>query len=236
MTAPDSPLIEARRVSKVFVPGDRGGRSRRTKIIALNDISLSVWPGESVGIIGRNGAGKTTLLRALAGTTVINAGQIIRRARPRTILSLTGSFQSQLTGRENIFLYGSLLGLLHRELVPLVSEILHFAGLEEVADEPLRHYSSGMKLRLAFATATVGQPALILLDEVIATGDAEFRGRTLERLQQLRRFGTSFVVTSHDLGNLAALSTRLIWLDEGAIKQVGPVTDVIQAYRAETSR
>lgn len=226
------PLLVARSLKKIFRGETAGrGRQRRTRVIALRRVSLEIRPGEIVGLIGGNGSGKTTLLRLLAGTSVPTSGQITRAVAPRVILSLAGNLNVQLTARENIYLYGSLLGILRQELRAREAAILDFAGLTEVADEPLRQYSLGMRLRLAFSVATCGEPKLILIDEVISAGDHAWQQNGLGRLKELARTGSALVIATHDLGAIQALATRAIWLDSGAIIKDGPAAEVVAAYQ-----
>lgn len=231
-----NPILVARSLKKIFRGETSGrGRQRRSQVIALRRVSLQIMPGEIVGLIGGNGSGKTTLLRLLAGTSVPTSGQITRTVAPRVILSLAGNLNVQLTARENIYLYGSLLGILRQELKEKEDAILAFAGLTEVADEPLRQYSLGMRLRLAFSVATCGDPKLILIDEVISAGDRAWQHNGLERLKTLAKSGSALVIATHDLGAVQELATRAIWLDSGAIIKDGSPSEVIAAYQSSSN-
>lgn len=231
MTAADL-LLEARGLGKQFVGQDGHRRARRRLITAIDCLDLSVRRGETVGLIGRNGSGKTTLLRLLAGTSVPTTGTVWRAVPPRAVLSLNANLHGQLTARENIYLYGSLLGLLRRELRAQEQSLLDFAELQDVADEPVRQFSLGMRLRLAFAVATAGHPDLLLLDEVITAGDRDWQTHGLNRLRELAAAGSGLVIATHDLNTLSRVATRVIWLESGRLKMDGQPKDVIAAYSA----
>ena len=226
-------LLTVRNLTKIFA-GEAGQPNRRQRdfIVALERVSFELHRGEAVGLIGSNGSGKTTLLRLIAGTSVPTSGEIARAVRPRAIISMSGNLNNQLTARENIYLYGSMLHLTRSELRDLESGILQFAGLSDVADEPVRQFSLGMKLRLAFAIATSGRPDLLLIDEVITAGDAAWQVNGLNRLTELRRGGAGLLLATHDLSTMAKVVDRVIWLSTGRIKKIGPAAETIAAYRA----
>ena len=229
------PIIEVQQLTKVFAgEHSKPGRRQRDFIIALDHISFSVLPGEIVGLIGGNGSGKTTLLRLLAGTSIPTSGQIKISSQPRAILSLGGSLHSQLTARENIYLYGAMLGIRRRELRADEESILTFAGLADVADEPVRQFSLGMRLRLAFAIATSGQPEIMVIDEVIAAGDASWQAAGLQRLRELSQAGTALVIATHDLLTLDKVASTVIWLEQGQIKKRGYPAYITASYKNAT--
>jgi lipopolysaccharide transport system ATP-binding protein len=228
----DHNLITTDQLTKIFT-GEKTPTSRRRRdvIVAVDHVSFTLRPGEIIGLIGGNGSGKTTLLRLLAGTSVPTSGQVDRRSSPRAILSLGGSLHGQLTARENIYLYGAMLGQTKKELQAAESGILDFAALAEVADEPVRQYSMGMKLRLAFAIATCGQPEIMLIDEVITAGDASWQASGLSRLQSLAHHGSGLIIATHDLTTICQVATKVIWMERGRIKKMGAPAEVTAAYK-----
>lgn len=210
-------LISAHNLQKTFITGMRKSKYTRDLVVALKDVSFDLYAGESVGIVGSNGAGKTTLLRAIGGTLTIDSGQITRYVTPRMIISLGGSFLPQLTGRENVFLYGSFLGMTQQELKKALPKMVAFAELKSVIDEPLRDYSAGMRARLAFSVATHGNPKLVCMDEVIGAGDEYFQQKSAKRIKELTQNGTTFVITSHNTPQLTQIVDRIIEMKDGQI-------------------
>ena len=202
------------------------------EIWALRDLSFSIDAGEVVGVIGRNGAGKTTLLKLLARITEPTSGVARMRGRVGALLEVGTGFHPELTGRENVYLSGSILGMPRSEITRRFDEIVAFADLEGFLDTPLKRYSSGMSLRLAFAVAAHVQPPIVAVDEVLAVGDVEFREKCLGAMADLGGSGRTVVFVSHDLGAIAQLCTRTIWLEEGAVAQDGPTAEVLSAYAA----
>jgi len=185
---------------------------------ALKDINLKVKRGESVGIIGRNGAGKTTLLRVIAGIYKPTSGKVTVKGRIMPIIELGAGFDMELTGRENIFLNGLLLGMTRKEIEEKYDEIVEFSGLGEFINSPMRTYSSGMILRLGFSIATAIDPDIILLDEVFAVGDREFREKCVKRMKEMRERGATLLFVSHDMNAIKENCERVILLEEGKIK------------------
>jgi ABC-type polysaccharide/polyol phosphate transport system ATPase subunit len=197
---------------------------------ALNDVSFEVADGEAVGVIGANGAGKSTLLRILSRITQPTTGVSRTRGRVGSLLEVGTGFHPELTGRENVFLNGAILGMKRREIHSRFDEIVAFSGLERFLDTPLKRYSSGMYLRLAFAVAAHVQPEILFVDEVLAVGDAAFRERCLGKMTELGREGRTVLFVSHDLGALARLCPRALWLDHGRLMEDGPSTRAIERY------
>lgn len=228
--APIKPAIVIEGATKEYFLSRAQALAQRTHIVAVDRVDLTVATGEVVGLIGRNGAGKTSLLRAIAGTSPLDSGFIYCAEAPRVVLSLLESFLPHLTGRENIYLYGSLLGLLQVEIKLLEPAIIAFSGLDAVIDEPLRQYSAGMRSRLAFAVATAGQPGILCLDEILSVGDASFIKQTNQRLRDLARLGTTIVIASHDLQMLAEMANRLVLLEAGRVVVEGTPRAVIERY------
>lgn len=197
---------------------------------AVRGVSIEAYPGDAVGIIGRNGSGKSTLLRALAGLLPVSQGAVYARSTP-VLLGVSAALQQELSGRRNIFLGGTALGLSRRELEERFDDIVRFAGLEDFIDLPLRAYSSGMVARLQFSIATTIRPDILLIDEALAVGDAEFKKKSEERIEELlETAGTIFLVT-HSLGMVEKICTRAFWLDKGEVKAQGETDKVMAAYQ-----
>lgn len=197
---------------------------------ALQDIFLSVRPGEMVGIIGANGAGKSTLLRLIGGVGRPTAGGVHVSGQIGALLELGATFHPELTGRENAVLGGIIAGLTRREVLDRMQDIIDFAELRDFIDMPVRSYSSGMMLRLAFAIVANTDPDVLLIDEVLAVGDYSFRAKCLNRVEQFRRRGCAIVLVTHDTRLAAQLCDQVVWLAKGRIMQIGDAPDVVRAY------
>ena len=197
---------------------------------ALKDVNLKVKRGESVGIIGRNGAGKTTLLRVIAGIYKPTSGKVTVKGRIMPIIELGTGFDMELTGRENIFLNGLLLGMTRREIEEKYDEIVEFSGLGEFINSPMRTYSSGMILRLGFSIATAIDPDIILIDEVFAVGDEEFKEKCVRRMKEMMKKGATLLFVSHDMDAIKENCERVIWLERGRIKKKGNSEEVLSCY------
>lgn len=203
---------------------------------ALNDVSFSVNPGESIGIIGRNGAGKSTLLKILSKITLPTNGSIISRGRIASLLEVGTGFHPELTGRENIYFNGSLLGMKRHEIDSKFDEIVDFSGVEKFLDTPLKHFSSGMQLRLAFAVAAFLEPEILIIDEVLAVGDAEFQKKCLGKMEDVSKSGRTILFVSHDLAAVEKLCTRTVLLKDGSVQMIETTEAVISAYLGEKIR
>jgi lipopolysaccharide transport system ATP-binding protein len=203
---------------------------------ALRDVSFEVAPGEAIGIVGRNGAGKSTLLKILARITEPSTGSAELSGRVGSLLEVGTGFHPELTGRENVFLNGALLGLRKREIAARFDEIVDFSGVERFLDTPVKRYSSGMRVRLAFAVAAHLEPEILIVDEVLAVGDAEFQSRCLGKMSDVAGHGRTVLFVSHDLAALRALCTRALWLEDGRIAAEGEVAPVVDAYLAASHR
>jgi ABC-type polysaccharide/polyol phosphate transport system ATPase subunit len=199
---------------------------------ALREVSLLVNRGEAFGIIGRNGAGKSTLLKLVSRVLSPTSGRIITRGKVAPLLELGAGFHAELTGRENVFLNGALLGHSQSEIRSHFSEILEFAELDGYIDAPLRTYSSGMVARLGFAVATSWVPEILILDEILSVGDEEFRKKCYARMKGFRQSGTTTLLVSHDMSTVQNQCERAVWLEKGKIMQIGSAKEVIDAYRA----
>jgi ABC-type polysaccharide/polyol phosphate transport system ATPase subunit len=198
---------------------------------ALRDITLIAEPGESVGIVGSNGSGKTTLLKVLAQVMYPYAGRIAVHGRIGALIEVRAGIHPDLTGRENIALQGSLLGMRRKEVMKRFDEIVSFAELEDAIDRQVKFYSTGMQTRLGFAIAAFLEPHTLLVDEVLAVGDANFQQRCLDRMRDVLGAGTTVVFVSHDLAAVEALCARTIWLRHGAVEGDGPSREILGEYR-----
>jgi lipopolysaccharide transport system ATP-binding protein len=232
-------MINVKNISKKYTLGKQGFNStslretfanlsfeslkRRPKSIekefyALKDVSFNIGRGETVGLIGRNGAGKTTLLKILSQITFPTSGHAELFGRVGSLLEVGAGFNYDLTGRENVFLNGAILGMPHRETSRKFDDIIAFANLEKFVDVQVKHYSSGMFMRLAFAVAAHVEPEILLLDEVLAVGDFEFQQRCAEKIEQLARSGHTILLVSHDLSRIEKHCRRAIWIEDGRLK------------------
>lgn len=210
----------------------RPGRADAPTIWALKDISFSVPEGEVVGIIGRNGAGKSTLLKVLSKITTPTYGSFKVRGRVASLLEVGTGFHEELTGRENIYLNGSILGMRKREVDLRFDAIVDFSGVEQFIDTPLKRYSSGMRLRLGFAVAAHLDPDVLIVDEVLAVGDAGFQKKCLDTMEELRSGGRTVLFVSHNLAAVENLCSRGIWIDAGKVRMDAAAKDVLSAYLA----
>ena len=197
---------------------------------ALRDVSFGVKEGEVVGIIGRNGAGKSTLLKILSKITYPTQGQVKVRGRVASLLEVGTGFHEELTGRENIYLNGSILGMRRREVEAKLDQIIEFAGVERFIDTPIKRYSSGMRLRLGFAVAAHLDPDVLIVDEVLAVGDAGFQKKCLSVMEDLRKGGRTVLFVSHNMAAVENLCSRGIWIDGGRVRRDGPTHEVIESY------
>ncbi len=197
---------------------------------ALDDVSFEVPAGEMFGVIGSNGCGKSTLLKLLAGIYRPDRGSLECRGRVVSLIELGAGFHPDLTGRENILINGLLLGLTRSQVREREGEIIRFAGLERFIDSPVRTYSSGMYMRLGFAIAAHTDPDILLVDEILAVGDEQFQHQCLRKIAEFLREGKTIVYVSHDLGTVGRFCRRVLWLDGGKVKAIGPPREVIDAY------
>lgn len=204
---------------------------KKEEFWALKDITLDVMPGESIGIIGKNGAGKTTLLKILSRITPPTTGEIKVRGRVASLLEVGTGFHPELTGRENIFFNGAILGMKRSEIRKKFDEIVDFAGVEKFIDTPLKHYSSGMQLRLAFAVAAFLEAEILVVDEVLAVGDAEFQKKCLGKMEDVtRNEGRTVLFVSHNMGIVRDLCKKIVFLEKGNLISYGSSDSVIRQY------
>ncbi len=243
---PGAPVVDVRHVSKRFRLRRGESRSFQDAFInlfqrrnrpqgeshfwPLRDVSFQVYPNEALGIIGPNGSGKSTLLKMLAGILEPTEGTILVNGRISALLELGAGFHPDLTGRENIFLNGSMYGLGRGEIRARLDDIIEFSELGRFIDMPIKHYSSGMYVRLGFAVAIHTDPDLLLVDEVLAVGDAAFQNKCMRAIYEFRRRGGTLILVSHDLGTIQAVCDRVIWYEEGAIQAMGEPTQVVMEY------
>jgi ABC-2 type transport system ATP-binding protein/lipopolysaccharide transport system ATP-binding protein len=215
---------------EVMATAIRRGAPPPEYLWALHDVSFSVEQGGTLGVIGPNGAGKTTLLKVLARITEPTTGVSRTRGRAGALLDVGTGFHPELTGRENIYLNAAILGMSRRDVRRRFEDIVDFSGLERFLDTPLKRYSWGMYLRLAFAVAAHVEPEVVIVDEVLAVGDLRFREKCLAKMSQFGREGRTVVFVSHDLGSITQVCRRAIWLDHGGIVADGPSEDVVRRY------
>ena len=211
------------------------GRVSIEDYVAIKDLSFEIKKGETVAIIGKNGAGKSTLLKILARVIEPTTGSISITGQVAPMIELGAGFNSELTGRENILFYSSLLDLDINKVKPRIGEIITWAGVADHLDYQLRTYSTGMVARLAFSVATSEIPDILLMDEVLSVGDSEFAIKSRQRLLEIINSGSTVIMVSHDLATVTELAQKVIWIEKGEIKMVGLPTEVIAAYQASGS-
>ncbi|MEP7250748.1 MAG: polysaccharide ABC transporter ATP-binding protein [Ginsengibacter sp.] len=240
------PILEVQHITKQFKIGSKQERylslrdvvanpfskkkNNHKTFLALDDVSFGVYPGESIGIIGRNGAGKSTLLKILSRITPPTSGKIICRGRVASLLEVGTGFHPELTGRENIYMNGSILGMRKFEIDKHFDSIVDFSGVEKFIDTPLKHFSSGMQLRLAFAVAAFLEPEILVIDEVLAVGDAEFQKKCLGKMDEVSKSGRTVLFVSHNMGVIAELCRKGIILNQGKLLIQDNVDIVLDKY------
>jgi lipopolysaccharide transport system ATP-binding protein len=207
-----------------------GTRRDAPRFLALNDVSFEVARGEAVGVIGRNGAGKSTLLKVLAGITAPTRGRVVISGHLSALIEVGSGFHPELTGRENVFLSGAILGMSQRDIARKLPSIFEFAGVGDFIDTPVKWYSSGMYVRLGFSVAAHLEPEILLIDEVLAVGDAEFQIKCLQRVHELKRRGVTILLISHDLSAVEQLCDSAVLLEKGRVAAAGAARDVIATY------
>jgi lipopolysaccharide transport system ATP-binding protein len=253
------PMVAMERVWKRFRLGERRMRARKKQrtlggqlgvaleraglrkgdgtasrdLWALADVSFQVGEGEAVGIIGPNGSGKSTTLKLISRVTNPWSGTVRTRGRIGSLIEIKSGIHPELTGRENVFLYGTILGLSRKDIRAKFDEIVDFAELGRFIDTPVKRYSSGMEVRLGFSVAVHLEPDILLIDEVLAVGDESFQRRCLKRMDQLRKDGQTLVFVSHVLEDVQRLCHRIVYLDRGMVKADGPARQVVKQYLAD---
>jgi len=207
------------------------GRARRD-FWALKDVSFDVCKGETLGIIGVNGAGKSTLLSLIAGTKLPTEGTITANGTISCLLELGAGFHPDLTGRENVFLSGAIMGIAREQMRKRMDAIVEFAELQEFIDQPVKHYSSGMYVRLGFAVAVEVDPSILLIDEVLAVGDASFQRKCIQRMDEFRQKGKTMLIISHDLRTIQSISDRILFLNDGKVYGIGDPQSMVHSYES----
>ena len=209
----------------------RQRRSVHEEFWALRDISFEVPAGSTFALVGSNGSGKSTLLKCLAEIYTPTSGSIQYRGRMAAMLEVGSGFHSELSGRENIFLNGSILGMSRREVQAKLDDIIAFSGVEQFIDQPVKNYSSGMYVRLGFSIAIHVEPEILVVDEVLAVGDAEFQQKCFGKFEEFHRDGRTVILVSHSLATVTKMCDRAAWIDKGALQTVGDAESVVRAYR-----
>ena len=204
--------------------------ARKELFTALEDVSFDIPPGQTVGVVGKNGQGKSTLLSMLARIYRPTTGRITVRGRVASLLELSAGFQPEFTGYENIFLNGVIYGLTHEQINAKIDDIAAFAGINDQLTQQVKHYSSGMMARLGFAIAAHVEPDVLLVDEVLAVGDAEFQERCFQKIEEFKRHGVTIFVVSHDLRALRRVCDRVLWIENHKLKMDGPMSEVVALY------
>lgn len=207
------------------------GKIKKYSFWALKDVDLRIRKGEVFGLIGKNGAGKSTLLKLIARVLRPTEGRVIVRGRVAPLLEVGAGFHGELTGRENVFLNGTMLGFTYQEMQEKLPRIIEFAELHEFIDAPMRTYSSGMWARLGFAVATDSDPDILIVDEVLSVGDEAFQRKSLARIQSIQDRGATILFVSHNMDSIAHMCHRAAWLDRGQVQAIGEPGEVIEAYR-----
>ena len=232
-----SPLKNYRKYRSLYkfddLNGDLSSSSRENVadlFVALRNISFEVMKGEVLGIIGKNGAGKSTLLKILSRITFPTRGQIELHGRNSSLLEVGTGFHPELTGRENVYLNGTLLGMKKAEIDRKFDEIVEFSGVEKFLDTPVKRYSSGMNVRLAFAVAAHLEPEILIVDEVLAVGDAEFQAKCLGKMSTVAKEGRTVLFVSHNMAAITQLCSRALWIDSGCLREDGVPVDIVTKY------
>ena len=208
----------------------RGRTSVHEDFLALKDVSFDVPSGSTFGLIGSNGSGKSTLLKCLANIYYPNQGSITHHGRIAAMLEVGSGFHQELSGRENIFLNGSILGMSRKEVTRKFDEIVDFSGVEQFIDQPVKNYSSGMYVRLGFAIAINVDPDILIVDEVLAVGDAEFQEKCFRKFSDFKADGKTVILVSHSMGTVESMCDHAAWLDRGTLRVVGESKSTIAAY------
>lgn len=211
----------------------RGRRIVADDFWAVRDVSFTVEPGEMFGLIGRNGSGKSTLLKTLARIYAPDEGRIVLDGRVSSMLEVGSGFHPELSGRENIYLNGTILGLSRKQIAATFDEIVDFSGVEQFIDQPVKNYSSGMYVRLGFAVAVHTEPDILIVDEILAVGDGAFREKSRKKFIEFAGQGRTVVMVSHSLDEVREMCQRVAWLEGGRLRELGAVDDVTAAYERE---
>lgn len=228
--------LQKQRTFKEFLPALFAGKDTRIKFKALSQIEFELQKGESLAILGKNGSGKSTLLKVIAGVTKPSDGRITVNGRVAPLIELGAGFHPELTGRENVYLNGSIIGIRHRDMEKLYPEIVKFAELEEFMDQPIKYYSSGMYMRLAFAVAVAETPDILLVDEILAVGDQKFQKKCLERMAEFKKNGSTMVMVSHNPDQVKKYCTQGLVINEGKQLFYGDIEQAMAIYEEMMGR
>jgi ABC-2 type transport system ATP-binding protein/lipopolysaccharide transport system ATP-binding protein len=227
----DLPSERVTSLKEVVVRRLTGRSVKYSQFWALRHIDLRVHRGEAIGLIGRNGAGKSTLLKVIARVQKPSSGRVLVRGHVSPLIELGAGFHPELTGRENIFVNGAMLGFSRKQMEKKFDRIVEFSGLEEFIDAPLRTYSSGMSARLGFAVAADADPDILIIDEALSVGDEAFQKKCIARMNEFREQGVTIFFVTHGLDSLAKLCPKSVWIDAGHLRKVGPTQEIIDAFR-----
>lgn len=214
----------------------RGRRSVHEDFWALDDVSFEVPEGSTFGLVGRNGSGKSTLLKCLAKILYPNSGSITSRGKVASLLEVGSGFHPELSGRENVYLNGSILGMSRKDVARKFDEIVEFSGVRKFIDQPVKNYSSGMYVRLGFSVAINVDPDVLVVDEILAVGDSAFQAKCKEKFAEFRRAGKTVILVTHSMANIRDMCDHAAWLDNGSLVQVGDAQSVIKAYTADIDK
>lgn len=229
--------LQKQKTFKEFLPALFSGKDTRDKFTALKDISFEIEKGDTVGIVGPNGSGKSTILKLIAGVMSPTSGQVIVNGKISPLIELGAGFHPELTGRENIFLNGAILGLKQKEIAEKFNNIVDFAELWEFIDQPVKHYSSGMYMRLAFAVAVHVDPEILLVDEILAVGDADFQAKCFEKMEEFKKSkNITIVFVSHNIDQIKSFCNKAIYINHSKIIAEGETRQVIQKYLSSINK
>jgi len=223
--------LQKHRTFKEFLPALLGKQEMTIRFNALSNINIEIKKGDSLGILGKNGSGKSTLLKIIAGVTKPSDGRITVTGRIAPLIELGAGFHPELTGRENVYLNGSILGIKRKDMKILYSEIVKFAQLQDFMDQPIKFYSSGMYMRLAFAVAVAETPDILLVDEILAVGDTKFQQKCLARMKEFKRKGSTMIMVSHSMGQLLSHCETGLVLDHGKQLFYGNIKEAVELYK-----
>lgn len=228
--------LQKHRTFKEFLPALLGRQETTIKFNALSHLNFEIEKGDSLGILGKNGSGKSTLLKIIAGVTKPSDGRITVNGRVAPLIELGAGFHPELTGRENVYLNGSILGIKHKDMETLYPEIVKFAELEEFMDQPIKHYSSGMYMRLAFSVAVAETPDILLVDEILAVGDQKFQKKCLTRMAEFKKRGSTMVMVSHSVEQVKQYCNKGLVLHAGKQLFFGDITQAQAVYKEMMER
>lgn len=223
--------LQKQRTFKEFLPALFMGQSTKYSLNALSHLNFEIKKGESLGILGRNGSGKSTLLKIIAGVTKPSDGRITVVGRVAPLIELGAGFHPELTGRENVYLNGSILGIRKKQMDNLYQSIVNFSELQDFMDQPVKHYSSGMYMRLAFAVAVAEKPDILLVDEILAVGDIRFQEKCLTRIKEFQNQGSTLILVTHSPDQIQTYSDKVLVLDQGKQIYFGETKEGVEKYK-----